>query len=224
MTGSLRDSSPDESVVALVLAGRFREALEAFDAWTADGQVLPRAETEHAAAVAAARLGALDRAAALGESACARLNAAGDPVGAMRGANLLGGIAFEQGRLDVAEARFEEAIRRAHVLADANMAARASNNLASLMHLRGKCALSVNFYSSALPVYRREGDLVGIAQTSHNLALVYRHQGRLADALDSNETAVVAAGQAGDQGLLALSRMGRAETWLELNDPAQAES
>ncbi len=69
----------------------------------------------------------------------------------MRAANLLGGVAFEQGRLDDAEARFEETLRRAHVLNDAQMAARASNNLGSLVHLQGKGALAVNLYRSALP-------------------------------------------------------------------------
>ena len=75
----------------------------------------------------------------------------------MRAANLLGGVAFEQGRLDDAEARFEETLRRAHVLNDAQMAARASNNLGSLVHLQGKDALAVNLYCSALHVYRMQG-------------------------------------------------------------------
>ena len=142
----------------------------------------------------------------------------------MRAANLLGGVAFEQGRLDDAEARFEETLRRAHLLNDAQMAARASNNLGSLVHLQGKDALAVNLYCSALHVYRMQGDRLGTAQTCHNLALAYRLEGRFVEALDANHQAVEAAEQAGDQALLALTRMGRAETWLEWGEPTKAET
>jgi tetratricopeptide (TPR) repeat protein len=117
------------------------------------------------------------------------------------------------------EARFEETLRRAHLLNDAQMAARASNNLGSLVHLQGKDALAVNLYCSALHVYRMQGDRLGTAQTCHNLALAYRLEGRFAEALDANHQAVEAAEQAGDQALLALTRMGRAETWLEWGEP-----
>lgn len=213
-----------ELLSELARAGRFREALRTFDDRSKRGSSTPPPEAEYLAALAAARLGAFERASRLAESALSRLSALADESGAMRAANLLGGVAFEQGRLDDAEARFEETLRRAHLLNDAQMAARASNNLGSLVHLQGKDALAVNLYCSALHVYRMQGDRLGTAQTCHNLALAYRLEGRFAEALDANHQAVEAAEQAGDQALLALTRMGRAETWLEWSEPTKAET
>lgn len=213
-----------ELLSELAQAGRFREALRAFDDRSKRGSSAPPPEAEYLAALAAARLGAYERASRLAESALSRLSALADESGAMRAANLLGGVAFEQGRLDDAEARFEETLRRAHVLNDAQMTARASNNLGSLVHLQGKDALAVQLYRSALQVYRLQEDRLGTAQTCHNLALAYRLEGRFGEALDANHQAVEAAAQTGDQALLALTRMGRAETWLESGEPAKAEA
>ncbi|HSR90256.1 MAG TPA: tetratricopeptide repeat protein [Gemmatimonadales bacterium] len=213
-----------ELLSELARAGQFREVLRAFDDRNKRGSSTPPPEAEYLAALAAARLGAYERASRLAESALSRLSAVADESGAMRAANLLGGVAFEQGRLDVAEARFEETLHRAHVLNDPQMAARVSNNLGSLVHLQGKGALAVNLYRSALQVYRTQGDRLGTAQTCHNLALAYRLEGRFTEALDANHQAVEAAEEAGDQALLALTRMGRAETWLESGEPAKAET
>jgi tetratricopeptide (TPR) repeat protein len=216
------DAGEVQALSALVQAGRYNEALRVFDARGGEHAAAPP-EAEYVAAMAAARLGSYGRAARLGESAWKRLSASADEVGAMKAANLLGGVALEQGRLDDAEARFEETIRRAHSLDDLRMAARASNNLGSLAHLKGKSALALSLYRSSLQVYRASGDMAGAAQTCHNLALVLRGDGQVREALEASCQAVAAAEGGEDTALLAIALAGRAEIWLELGEADQAE-
>lgn len=129
-------------------------------------------------------------------------------------AQLLGGIAFEQGRLEEAERHLEEAMRVARARGDVRLAARASNNLASIAHLRGKETLAISLYRSAMLVWQSEGDAAGVAQASHNLGLVFRQQGDLAAAASASARAVRAACLSGDTALEGTVRLGQAEVAL----------
>jgi tetratricopeptide (TPR) repeat protein len=135
-----------------------------------------------------------------------------------RAANLLGGIAFEQGRLHEAEERFETVLRLGRVTRESDLVARAANNLASIANMRGKPQLAASLYQGALGIWRRLGEDAGVAQTCHNLAILAREGGALARANELAEEAVQAARQTGDRALLGLVSVGRAEAALAVCD------
>ncbi|MBK8005541.1 MAG: tetratricopeptide repeat protein [Gemmatimonadetes bacterium] len=141
-----------------------------------------------------------------------------------RAANLLGGIAFEQGRLHEAEERFELVLRQGRLIRDGELVARAANNLASIAHMRGKPQLAASLYQGALGVWRRLGHEAGVAQTCHNLALLAREGGAHERAAELAEEAVAAASRTSDVALQSLVRVGRAEAALALSDFAAAHA
>ncbi len=211
---------PDDlsrSMRDLLEAGRFREALEAFDhgVQTKDD---PEPGVLLLAATAATRLGQLDSGTALALRALEEYRAKADTDGAMQATNLLGAIAFERGSVAEAENRFGEALRLAQDLDDSLVAARASNNLASVAHLRGRPDLALSLYRSAMLAYQRLGDRRGTAETYHNLALTFRHMAAWSDAEDAATEAVRHATMAGEDALLALTLMGQAEIHLAKGD------
>ncbi|MBA2628239.1 MAG: hypothetical protein H0U85_09510, partial [Gemmatimonadales bacterium] len=74
-------------------AGRWTDVLAAYD--TLDPAIQSQAEVGLIGATAAARLGQLDRAAALGSEALERFRMRADTDGRLRAVNLLGAISFE---------------------------------------------------------------------------------------------------------------------------------
>ena len=159
---------------------------------------------------AAARRGRLREAERLAVEATSRIGP-GSPYAADL-ANVRGGIAFELGELDRAESWFEQAMWLAGEHEDPLLAARATTNLGNVAHLQGKVVLAGSLYQGALEVYRRENDPVGVARSEHNLGLVERELGNLEGASEHGERAVLAAREAGDDGLLSLTLLGQAET------------
>ncbi len=168
------------------------------------------------AVMAAARRGDYAVAIALAEAARTALPA-GDR-GLVRLANLLGGIAFEQGKLAAAETWFEEAIRGARAHRDAVLGARATNNLAMVAQLRGKRTLAVSLYRGALTVWREVGDAMGEAQALHNLALLHLEAGNLPAAALAARRAVRRAREHGDAALQGIVLLGRAQVALRMGE------
>lgn len=201
----------------LIGAARYREALELYERLASNGDP-PGSDVKLAAATAATRLGALDRATALATEALAQAGARADSDGRMRASNLLGAIAFERGELDEAERAFSVAVEFARELGDTLLAARAANNLASVAHLRGRPEVALGLYRSALLSYQRLGDRRGAAETWHNLGLCSRHMNDLREADTAALEAVRHAELAGDPALIALAVLGRAEIDLDRRD------
>ena len=212
MTHSAPSDDPARELRQLVDAGRYRDAL---DAYLRSGGVAREPETELLAATAATRIGELDRAVPLAETALELFRVHADTDGRMRAMNLLGAIAFEHGRLDDAERCFGQALELARTLDDTRMAAHASNNLASVAHLQSRPDLALSLYRSALLAYQRLGDRRGTAQTYHNLGLAFRQREAWDDADAAALQAVRHAEEVGDGALLALAVAGRSESHIE---------
>lgn len=213
---------PTRELRQLVETGCFREALEAYGPPGHHGFRIPEADL--LAATAATRVGELGRAVNLAESALERFRLRADTDGRMRTMNLLGAIAFEHGRLEEAERCFGEALELARVVEDGRVTAHAFNNLASVAHLRNKPEVALSLYRSALLGYQRIGDRRGTAQTYHNLGLTFRQQQDWADAEAAALQAVRHAEEVGENSLMALAVMGRAEIHLERGELGMARS
>ena len=198
-----------QELAALVAAGRFDEALALFRAQDAT-RVDP--ESMYQAATAAARTGSFHGAIALALRALEITKEAQDHDACGRTANLLGGIALEQGAIAEADHWFGEALAWARLVDNRGLAARATNNLATIADARGRTHLAISLYRNALTLYRQLRDLRGAAQTSHNLGLTLRRRRQLRASAMAADEAVQMAEQAEDLGLLSLALMGRAET------------
>jgi tetratricopeptide (TPR) repeat protein len=212
---------PSRQLRELVASGRYQDALDLHRRET-DQNVRQRPEVQLLAATAATRLGELRLGVTLAETALGRFQSRADNDGRMRSTNLIGAIAFEHGRLAEAERAFGEALRLARELNDSLTAARASNNLASVALLRGNADLALSLYRSALLAYQRLGDRRGTAETYHNLGLTFRQLSEFPDADGAALQAVRHAEQLGEQALMALAVMGRAETHIERGETALA--
>jgi len=214
--------APTSALEALVTAGRFRDALQHYQAGAAR-RAAPSIDDRLLAATAAGHLGEIDLGVMLAAGAYSECSAMADRPGVMRSAHLLGGFAFERGRLADAESHFGEAIRLAESMGDEMQAARTANNLASVAHLAGRTTEALQLYARALTVYRRKNLAAGAAETWHNIALVERELGRLEQATQASEAALMYARKSGDAGLLALVLTGRAESKLARGDLAGAD-
>jgi tetratricopeptide (TPR) repeat protein len=212
MAPATPSDDPARELRQLVDAGRYRDALEAYQRSESAAR---GPEVELLAATAATRIGDLGRAVTLAETALERFRARADTDGRMRAMNLLGAIAFDHGRLDEAERCFGEALALARTLEDTRMAAHASNNLASVAHLQSRPDLALSLYRSALLAYQRLGDRRGTAQTYHNLGLAFRERQDWEDADAAALQAVRHAEEVGDGSLLALTVTGRSESHIE---------
>ena len=165
------------------------------------GLVLAEAELRTGALAAARdRLGALVPALAFGDGATYR-----------RSVNMLGAAHFELGQLAEAEAVFGEALALANGAGDALTLARATNNLGMIANVRGQRTEALTRYRLAIPAYQRVGNPRGLAETNHNLAITFRDLGDLDTADRHERRAIEYAREAGDERLLAMCQVGRAD-------------
>lgn len=165
------------------------------------GLVLAEAELRTGALAAARdRLAALVPALAFGDGATYR-----------RAVNMLGAAHFELGQLAEAEAVFGEALSLANGAGDALTLARATNNLGMIANVRGQRTEALTRYRLAIPAYQRVGNPRGLAETNHNLAITFRDLGDLDTADRHERRAIEYAREAGDERLLAMCQVGRAD-------------
>lgn len=206
---------------ALLQAGRFREAVQAFA--ESDEADRTSADALWLVATAHGKMGEFPQARVYALEALAGFTRRLDDDGAMKAENLLGAEAFERGDLDEAARRFAAARRLAQRLDDTIMLARTANNLASVRYLRGEAHEARPLYREALLAYQRLGDRRGMAETYHNLGIVARDEHRDTEAVRASEEAVRHARQAREAQLLSLALCGRAESALRLGDVALAD-
>lgn len=147
----------------------------------------------------------------------------GDPV-MRRGVNLCGAAHFEIGELDEAQAAFARAGELARADGDDLLGAQTSNNMALIANIRGHHEEALALYRLALPAYQRLGSAVGLSQSLHNMAITYRDTAALDAADDHEQRAADCARTAGDERMVAIAMVGRAEIQLLRGDIAMAEA
>jgi tetratricopeptide (TPR) repeat protein len=198
----------------LIESARFREGLALFMEWIESGET-PSPEVQVLAAQAASRIGAFELGRELAQSAQEAFQSIGNDDGVMECTNLLGALAFERGSIDDAEVQFRRVLDIAEGAQHHRFTARGANNLGNIAHLRGEPEYAGYLYEKALQAYHRAEDRRGIAETWHNLALAHRGTKTSDEALASAGRAIDAAEQLGQNGLLALTLLGRAEVFIE---------
>ncbi len=148
----------------------------------------------------------------------------GDPETFRRAVNMLGAAQFELGVLADAELSFEQALALADAAGDVLGIARATNNLGMIANVRGRHAEAVSRYRLAIPAYQRVGSLSGLAETCHNMAITQRDLGDLEQADRYERRAIEYGREAGDERLLAMAQVGRADLALRRAEPEVAEA
>lgn len=141
-----------------------------------------------------------------------------------RAVNMLGAAQFELGSLPEAEVSFGQALALADAAGDVLGIARATNNLGMIANVRGRHAEAVSRYRLAIPAYQRVGSLSGLAETCHNLAITQRDLGDLEQADRYERRAIEYAREAGDERLVAMAQVGRADLALRRAEPEVAEA
>jgi tetratricopeptide (TPR) repeat protein len=203
----------------LLNAGRFQEVLAEFR--RLESRHVP-ADVFLTAATAATRVGDLEVATTLAESALDRFRVRADDDGRIRSLNLLGVIAYEKGKLHEAQQCFSETLRLARDLRDTMMVARSSNNLASVAYLQGDTRESLTLFRSALLSYQRLGDRRGTAESYHNLGIIFREMEEWKDAETASAEAVRHAELVGERSLVGVAVTGRAEVSLSQGEFSMA--
>lgn len=147
----------------------------------------------------------------------------GDRMAIRRAANLTGAACLEQGDLDAAADAFERALAFGRTDGDDLLVARATNNLAVIASIRGRLSEALGLYAMAIPAYQNVGNTNGIAESYHNAAIAKRKLGWLDAADDYERRAADFARQVGNDHLVALTLVGRAEISLLRGDAPLAE-
>ena len=141
-----------------------------------------------------------------------------------RAVNLRGAAHFELGELDAAEEAFGQAAELARNDGDDLLAAQASNNLALIANIHGQHTEALALYRLAIPAYQRLGNGVGLSQSFHNMAITYRDTAQLDAAEEHERRAADYARQVGDDRMVAIALMGRADIQLQRGDASMAEA
>lgn len=170
------------------------------------------------------RTGRLAEAHAGLEPLLGRFAARGNTYDHRRALNMLGAAAFELGWMEEAETRFDSALALATEAGDDLTVGRSTNNLGMLAHLRGTHQEALSMYQLAVPAYQRLGHSAGLAETHHNMALALRELARLEQADRQERRAIQFAREAGNNRLVAIAQVGRADLSLRRGDPAVAEA
>jgi tetratricopeptide (TPR) repeat protein len=198
----------------LIDASRFREALSVYLDWS-ESSIELTPSSHLLAAHAASRIGEFELAATLATTAQSEFRAGADELGVLDCANLLGAVAFERGNIDEAQAQFRYVLQLAERAGCARFTARGANNLAIIAHLRGQREYAAALYQKALTAYHQIEDERGIVETRYNVVQNQRDSGRTDATLRDCNRAVDAAERLGPGGLIALTRLGRAELLIE---------
>jgi DNA-binding SARP family transcriptional activator/tetratricopeptide (TPR) repeat protein len=129
-----------------------------------------RARVQSDQAVVAYRLGAHDRAAALGRAALAAARQAGDPQAIAQSLNVLGMLAAGDGDPAAAERHLRASLAQAREMADQSAAVAALNNLARLLADTGRAGEGLGLAREALLLGSELGDQHRVAALHTNLA------------------------------------------------------
>jgi len=129
-----------------------------------------RARVQSDQAVVAYRLGAHDRAAALGTAALAAARLAGDPQAIAQSQNVLGMLAARDGDPAAAERHLRASLAQARDMADQRAAVAALNNLARLLADTGRAGEGLGLAREALALGSELGDQHRVAALHTNLA------------------------------------------------------
>jgi DNA-binding SARP family transcriptional activator/tetratricopeptide (TPR) repeat protein len=129
-----------------------------------------RARLQSDQAVVAYRLGAHDRAAALGTAALAAAEQAGDPQAIAQSLNVLGMLAAGDGDPAAAERHLRASLAQARGMADQSAAVAALNNLARLLADTGRADEGLGLAREALVLGSELGDQHRVAALHTNLA------------------------------------------------------
>ena len=141
-----------------------------------------------------------------------------------RAVNLLGAAAFELGATEVAERHFQHGLALAQQASDYRMAGHTTTNLGMIAHLRGCYDEAIGLYQLAVAAFQQVGFVRGLGEVHHNLALAWRELGQLDRADRHARRAIAYAEEAGDDRLLAMAHVGRAELYLRRGEPVVAEA
>lgn len=153
-----------------------------------------------------------------------KLVSSGDRAAIRRAVNFAGAASFEQSDLDNAKLAFERALELGRIDGDDLLVARATNNLAVISTIRGRHDEALGLYALALPAYQRLGNVNGLAESYHNAAIALRKLRQLQAADEHEQRAAEFARQVGNEHLVALTLVGRAEISLLRGDAAMAEA
>jgi predicted ATPase len=138
----------------------------------------------------AQRTGATDDAERLAAEALAVAEAANDPAGIARAADILGIVARSKHDLTAAAAHLERALAAADAADDASLRAAARNTLALVCADAGDHARAIALTLEALVLCERLGDRHRQAALENNLADLFQAVGRRDEALDHLKRAV----------------------------------
>lgn len=175
-------------------------------------------------AEAFAHLGVMERALTLVLAAEAEFRSRHDRINLMEALNLAGAVQFELGDLSGAQGRFAELLELARESGEEEMSGRATNNLGAIATLRSEYGRALSLYRLSIPAYQKVGHAVGLAQTEHNLGIVYRDLGYWREADGHYRRAIERARQVGDDRLVAMATVGRAEISHRRGDLVYAEA
>ena len=142
-----------------------------------------RARVQSDQAVVAYRLGAHDRAAALGTAALAAARQAGDPQAIAQSQNVLGMLAARDGDPAAAERHLRASLAQARDMADQGAAVAALNNLARLLADTGRAGEGLVLAREALVLGSELGDQHRVAALHTNLADLLHQTGHGEEAL-----------------------------------------
>lgn len=147
-----------------------------------------------------------------------------DPGAFRRAVNMLGAAQFELGLMHEAQVAFEQALALADTAGDLLGIAKATNNLGMIANVRGYHPEALTRYRLAVPAYQRAGSVSGLAETCHNLAITHRDLGDLEQADRYERRAIEYGREAGDERLLAMAQVGRADLALRRGELEVAET
>jgi DNA-binding SARP family transcriptional activator len=142
-----------------------------------------RARVQSDQAVVAYRLGAHDRAAALGSAALAAAQQAGDPEAIAQSLNVLGMLAARDGDPAAAERHLRASLAQARDMADQIAVVAALNNLARLLADTGRADEGLGLAREALLLGSELGDQHRVAALHTNLADLLHQTGHGEEAL-----------------------------------------
>jgi tetratricopeptide (TPR) repeat protein len=149
----------------------------------AEGDHGGRARVQSDQAVVAYRLGAHERAAALGTAALAAARQAGDPQAIAQSLNVLGMLAARGGDQAAAERHLRASLAQARDTADQGAAVAALNNLARLLADTGRADEGLGLAREALVLGSELGDQHRVAALHTNLADLLHQTGHGEEAL-----------------------------------------
>jgi DNA-binding SARP family transcriptional activator/tetratricopeptide (TPR) repeat protein len=149
----------------------------------AEGDHGGRARVQSDQAVVAYRLGAHERAAALGTAALAAARQAGDPQAIAQSLNVLGMLAARDGDQAAAERHLRASLAQARDMADQGAAVAALNNLARLLADTGRADEGLGLAREALALGSELGDQHRVAALHTNLADLLHQTGHGEEAL-----------------------------------------